>query len=156
MIRLTIVLLVSGLIVQISNAVACVCTGIPPLAEAVEESDAVFRGRVITIEPNDFWPEDLDRVTFDVKACWKGTFQDTLALRTFNDEVSCGFPFSVGEEYLVFALESGGLITSNCTRTKHILEAEEDLVGLGVPKAVPVLPSSWGILKQRWFQPSNP
>ena len=46
--------------------------------------------------------------------------------------------FRVGEKYLVFAgMRDGKLFTGNCSRTKRVEYAQEDLQQLGVPLVVP-------------------
>ena len=58
--------------------------------------------------------------------------QPVLKLTTSRMEASCGYPFEMGQSYLVYAfgLESS-LETHLCTRNQPLAAAAEDLSGLG-------------------------
>lgn len=129
---------------QVTYACSCVVPA-PPL-EAMENSTAVFEGTVISIKkPSGLLQSSADpeQVTFQVGARWKGEVGEQLTLSTAQSSDSCGFEFTEGERYLVYARgeadgggekgneESGGLTTSLCSRTAEYVHAQEDLNELG-------------------------
>jgi len=98
-------------------AFACRCLPPPPPAEALGESDLVFHGFVLAIEPVDEWSI---RVELQVLQTWKGPAdQDTIQVHTANNGAACGVFFEEPREYLVYAFSSEGRFhTNSCTRTK--------------------------------------
>lgn len=91
---------------------ACSC-GTLPFEEAVERSSEIFLGTVIKIElEKELFPSRASEslpmmrkqfwvVTLEVSKKWKGSKKNKILVKqTFN---SCEFPFTFGEEYLVFA-----------------------------------------------------
>ena len=83
---------------------ACSYDAPPPPVEALEEADAVFYGRVVSLE---YWREDQYQlgihVTFEVAGLWKGTVASTVGVNTLALEPTCGFPFAIHGDYLVYA-----------------------------------------------------
>jgi hypothetical protein len=129
----TLVLLLVIVAVDRVHACSCVTPG-PPAAE-LEAATAVFSGKVlradvgggeVTSSADPVW------VGFQVFSVWKGPALTTLVVTTARESASCGYPFEVGREYLVY---SGGtwdaLGVSLCSRTRLLAEAEADLVVLG-------------------------
>jgi hypothetical protein len=124
-----------------------------PIAE-LNRSGAVFAGKVVAIDaPSglptltrsfpfiDFQSSSADpvSVTFDVSDVWKGPAYRRMVLTTSRESASCGYPFQLGETYLVYAADRGdGLTTHLCSRTNSISQAQPDLVALG-PGAAPTL-----------------
>ncbi|HEY0980013.1 MAG TPA: peptidoglycan-binding protein [Candidatus Paceibacterota bacterium] len=77
-------------------------------AEKMNESDAVFVGTVTDISQG-----ELRRtVTFDVSAYWKGTISKKQTVTTASDSAACGYAFTVGMKYIVYANESDGRLTT--------------------------------------------
>ena len=74
---------------------------------------------------------------------WKGSFGGRVEIYTSYGGGDCGYPFVVGNEYLVYAYRapSGRLVTSICGRTRPIAEAREDLSALGP-----------GVRPRRWWK----
>ena len=132
------------------STLGCSCAPPPELSVAVGQADAVFAGRVVglTLNPaspedptSSFMPEDLV-VTFVVSRVWKwptgeagdGITRMTAIVMTAFTCCVCGYPFEIGETYLVFAQgDADSLRTSICTRTVHWAEASEDVDALGDP-----------------------
>ena len=117
----------------------CVCYSDSP-AEALEEADAVFIGVVVEkgraqqffscdgpnlrVEPpvssGGSYP-----VKLQVSTVWKGRVRETMIVRAGG---GCGFDFSVGTEYLVYAR---GSFVSVCSATVRASRAQEHLQVLG-------------------------
>jgi hypothetical protein len=127
------VLALIGLLITATPAVACDFDAPPPPQEALDEAAAVFSGEVIEIEPVDDDPsEQYLAVTFDVHRVWKGVERSPVMVETHRDEATCGYPFEVGESYLVYAHSNGSpLTTALYHRTRPLERANEDLEALG-------------------------
>lgn len=145
------------LLFSIGSAAQCeelACSCLSPLAldEALVASDAVFIGTVEGLaevleplalsqdarEPTVGAPRRIVRL--EVLGVWKGPRSEKAEIRTGLSTADCGFPFEVGETYLVFANDDEGrLSTGSCSRTAAIEAAIEDLLALGPP---PINPSS--------------
>jgi hypothetical protein len=115
------------------TSLACTCMhlrGDP--AAGFTAAAAVFSGRVLAItegeaSPLTPWLKDL-AVKFRVERSWKSIRKDEVTVFTVNTSSLCGFPFEVGERYLVYAHASGEkLRTDICTRTRLLMSAQEDL-----------------------------
>lgn len=134
--RLWPLVLVAGvLLLTPGRALACLCVapGLP--AEEMARSAAVLAGRVLRIDaPRGGMVSTGDpvHVVFQVERVWKGPAVHNLVIVTARHSVSCGFPFEVGQEYLVYARAvEGELHTSICSRTAPLAAAGEDLAALG-------------------------
>jgi hypothetical protein len=119
---------------------ACSCAERPSPARALEQSSAVFSGTVIEIAPFENELENIGflmkRVTFRVIETWKGTNTATKVVLTGNGGGDCGYVFTLGAEYLVYASsvstpEFNGFSTSVCTRNSLLSTADEDRQFLG-------------------------
>ena len=110
---------------------ACSCVPSPPPRQALDETDAVFAGRVLEIRQanGDNYPALL-AVTLWVERPFKGFFIETVNVLTARDSASCGFPFKKGERYFIYAHqgEGGTLHVSLCSRTARIQDARDDLL----------------------------
>ncbi len=123
------------------TASACTCVEPPPPLEALEAADLVFAGLVIEIlEPDSSMFTRSFR--FAAKRRWKGPVTDTMRVETAWSSASCGYPFEVGETYLVYAYEGNVFAnpysTNLCTRTRPLADAAEDLAALGEGSPVAV------------------
>lgn len=118
-------------------AYACSCLASPSPTEAMETSTAVFSGQVISIEDAQ-WDY---KVTFDVDTQWKGETRSTLVIHTAQSSSTCGYPFTEGETYLVYAHnQENTLEVSHCGRTTKITQAEDDINALSRPFDSPISP----------------
>ena len=127
--------------VFVSMAVfACSCAPLPDVATALDRADAVFAGRVIGLELVPRYNEDptVSFLTEDLivrlvaSSCWKGDVELETVFYTAFTCCVCGFPFAIGESYIIYAIKDGdSLRTSMCTRTRLLVDASEDLVILG-------------------------
>ena len=128
------------------EAFACSCAEPPAPPIALDAASAVFRGTVVAIDvPGGEIVSSANpkRVTFAVGDVWKGPAYTQLVVTTARDGASCGFPFELKREYLVYASgPATQLRTSLCGRTRATadLQSAEDLAALGqgtVPKESP-------------------
>ena len=104
-----------------SYACSCVPAGSP--SEALAKSDSVFRGVVLsitTVEREDgIWgSDDPVAVEISVSEVWKGSTSRTRTLETVRSEVSCGFEFELGAEYMVYTHDDSSV--SLCSRTHSV------------------------------------
>lgn len=135
--------LLSGLLVARPTVVyACSCAEPPSPSETKEWSAAVFSGKAISIKQKKapiLSSGDPVMVTFQVDRVWKGNMGSTTVVTTAMSSESCGYEFTEGLEYLVYARNeqnSGVLHTTLCDRTALLSEAAADLQELG-PSSLP-------------------
>jgi hypothetical protein len=116
-----------------SDAAACSCVSGIPICESFWKTPIVFDGDVLRIEripdsarPSAFRLRRL--VTFTVNRAYRGGVEGTIQIATGSSGADCGYPFEVGDRYLVYAHDSGGtLSTGICSRTRPLSKAAEDL-----------------------------
>lgn len=127
---------------SVVDAFACTC-GLPlrnvslkqQVIEARKKSKAVFSGQVVEITANPGVYYIV--VKLKVEKTWKSILGEDVSIVTGRGGGDCGFPFTVGETYLVYAYGSGKhkLGTNICQRTATIKEAAEDVKILEKRKA---------------------
>lgn len=126
-------------LVQPNCAFACSCVPPGTPAEELTQSDAVFQGRVVSVQtPNKPIESsaDVTTITFETSKAWKGQITPTLTLTTPGSSASCGVTFEQGQEYVVYAhLNEGKLTTNLCSRTNTVANAAEDIAALGTGQA---------------------
>ncbi|MBD7984383.1 hypothetical protein H9649_07315 [Sporosarcina sp. Sa2YVA2] len=134
-----------------TDAVACSCIMPPPPDQALNEANAVFSGEVIEITDNMKLINGNGRtVKFKVDESWKGIESGEVAITTGNNEADCGFPFEVGQSYLVYASSNGmydskSLTTSICNRTVQLANATEDLKVFGEGEKIDTVAEEVGV-----------
>lgn len=120
-----------------SEVSACSCVMPPPPEEALNSADAVFSGEVVDIVDNKGMLNGNGvTVYFEVDESWKGINKSEVSVTTGYNDGDCGFPFEVGQSYLVYAstgdmYRSNALSTTICQRTTNLANATEDLNVLG-------------------------
>jgi hypothetical protein len=116
------------------RASACSCMKLTP-QEGFTSSTAVFTGEVTDIRKNESTPFGGREVTLRVKKLWKGDPRKTIEVHTAGSSAACGYPFKIGETYLVYAVsdEADPMRVSLCSRTAPVDQAKEDLSYLGKP-----------------------
>lgn len=135
--RLSLLLIVVGVIAVARPTCAYACSCRPPgtPAEELGQSDAVFRGTVVSVKaPSGPVTSSADNttVTFSVSTVWKGQITQTGTISTPGSSASCGVTFEQGKEYVVYGrLNEGSLTTNLCSRTGTIENATEDIAALG-------------------------
>ncbi len=119
---------------------ACSCVENPPPAEALEGADYVFTGTVTMIKSTNPAPggQSFPKTTvkLDVQSVYKGNVGGKFSIETAESSAACGFTFSEGESYIVYAYagDGGGApSTSLCSRTATLSDAGVDIDALGEP-----------------------
>lgn len=110
-------------------ALACSCLEPPPPAEAMALATTVFVGTVV----NHSEKGRQSTYEFAVSETFKGAVQEKMVVRSATDSATCGYNFTVGERYLVYAFGKDERLSTNlCTRTRSAngSEAEDELVAL--------------------------
>jgi hypothetical protein len=137
-------LLVLGLVALLPDcASACTCAEMlggqqERAVRALEQATAVFAGQVVNIrkgEPAGAWQPATLAVSFRVSEVWKGPEQQTLQVSTASQGPACGYRFSEGREYLVYAMGRGMKVNAY-GETKPLSEVRADLEVLGDGAAV--------------------
>ncbi|MEH7444246.1 hypothetical protein V7201_18185 [Bacillus sp. JJ1122] len=119
---------------------ACKCVEPPTAARELERSQAVFSGKVLDIKDKRNSKGYISKsVLFEVKNTWKGVTQSQIIITTGQGGGDCGFTFTKGQEYLVYANESEmygakTLVTLICDRTNDLTALKDDLPILGAGK----------------------
>ena len=117
-------LLVPALVVVgASSALACSCVPRQPDHKAIEDAAAVFSGTVVDAE--DGADAGLEPVTwvFEVDTVHKGDVSPTHEVTSHTQSAACGFAFTEGKRYVVFAYEEAGeLQTNSCLNTRALAE----------------------------------
>lgn len=135
--KIILFLFIVGSLLVVNTAIvnACSCIQPAPPQESLEQSTAVFAGKVVDIDvPSGIVIRSTDpvKVTFEVSKIWKGPDYKTLVLTTARGGASCGYPFKQNEEYIVYTYgEEDKLSTGICSRTRLLASAQEDLQELG-------------------------
>lgn len=109
---------------------ACSCGPTLTYLEELEEADAVFAGKVVSIEHR----EGVTLVTFNASQVWKGPVAQTLLVATNSSSPACGLGwwFEEGKEYLVYAyVYPDAYGTGMCGRTTELEPARKTLEALG-------------------------
>lgn len=135
------VLSILWLLGNAGQAHACKCVVPGPPSEEIEKFDAVFAGRVVSIEHNfdpnatPLGPGDYTTIGFEVSAVWKGAVHEDMYVTTPPTGGSCGFAFEERQEYIVYAHDGvspdEGYRVSICSRTALLSEAQADLDAFG-------------------------
>jgi hypothetical protein len=88
-----------------AGADACSCAGPGPPCEAAWQVSAVFLGRVVSIEPSGQAESGYGgrRVEFTVLEAYRGIQSVQVRVLTGFGQGDCGYPFKVGEAYVVEA-----------------------------------------------------
>lgn len=117
---------------SVSRVMGCSCGGPGMVKYEFAGSQAVFLGEVVRIEkhnPSSEW-SDL-AVTLQIEKSWKGTSGALVKVVTAPHSAACGFPFRVGQRYLVYGHQSSvALHTDICTRTKVAVNIEKEIAEL--------------------------
>ena len=125
-----------------NNIFACSCLPAKSAAQELEQSTAVFSGKVIKIKRHKQAGNIFNsvEVIFSVQKAWKGVKKKTVSVFTSSNSAACGFNFKEKQTYLVYASGQveGNLSTTICSRTKSLKDAREDLRELGAVKGMAV------------------
>jgi hypothetical protein len=112
------------------NSYACSCSlqqgSIKKLVgKAYKDSTTVFSGEVVEIKQES--GKYYITVLFKVNKSYKGKSFATLKVSTGRGGGDCGYPFKVGEKYLVYAYGKADdeLGSSICSRTSLLADTED-------------------------------
>ena len=113
-----------------SVAQACSCYPTPPPLEAIKGASAVFLAEIKEIADSEsIGAGGLNKkVTCEVKKIWKGVGKKTIEISTEANTASCGFEFSKGQTYLIYANgpDQDHLSVSLCSRTHVFMPVNDD------------------------------
>ncbi len=135
----SVTLLVVGLLALLPDcASACSCA-MPPGTQqerterALAKSSAVFAGEVVDLKKGDkIWSSvPSTMVSFRVSEVWKGPERETLEVSTPSQGGACGYPFSEGRKYLVYAEGKKRMKVDSCGETTPLSEVSANLEALG-------------------------
>lgn len=132
------VIILSGSFPSVTSA--CSCAELPTAAEELERSKAVFSGKVLDIKEKRSAQGYITKsVRFEVTKTYKGVEQSQIIITTGQGGGDCGFNFTEGQEYLVYANDSDmygakALVTGICDRTNYLTALKDDLPILGAGK----------------------
>jgi hypothetical protein len=130
------------LLLPARQAAACSCASSGPPCQNYFHVAAVFAGTVTSISevpdpdapplrPNEIRIARSVRVEFALSQSFRGDLTGaTVSVTTAGSGPACGYTFTVGEQYLVYAYrpEGGsGLAVSLCSRTRPLANATDDL-----------------------------
>jgi hypothetical protein len=114
-----------------TRADACKCAPQTSACEEFARVDAVFVGRVVSIQPATDTPKfGSRRVQIAVVDALRGVSPGSVTVRTYPaDGGSCGYPFVEGETYLVYAFqpEAGVLVATMCGRTRLAADVPDEI-----------------------------
>ena len=117
-----------GCVISLTPTAAstCSCAAAGSSCEAAWQADAVFIGRVVSIEAS---TSGRRSVQLSVTETFRGPHLPQVTLVTGSGGPDCGYPFRTGESYVVYAYRSptGQLSTSSCSRTQPVTTAADDL-----------------------------
>jgi hypothetical protein len=138
----TAVVCLTVLLASAAELHACSCSFAGPPCEATWEAGAVFVGRVVgatTSAQNPLIAAAPElRVRVRVLEAFRGDARGFVDVFTPSESSACGFAFSIGETYLVYARSGGGrLFVGLCSRILRIDEAAADLAYLRGPAKLP-------------------
>lgn len=101
-------------------------------SEKMNESTAVFVGTVTAINQT----QTGNTASFDVSAYWKGNVSKKQDVSTASDSAGCGYSFTVGAKYIVYANSSDGKITTGlCGFTTPADDAKIQALGTAMTPA---------------------
>ncbi|WP_404427909.1 hypothetical protein LG296_08160 [Ureibacillus chungkukjangi] len=120
-----------------TSSFACSCGQPGSAVEEMDRSDFVFSGKVLDIQDTNkslFSQSSagLLEIHFEVSNTWKGVNETEALIFTERESASCGYNFTIDEEYLVYGNNEGGKKrVSLCSKTTLMSEAAADLNLLG-------------------------
>ncbi len=120
---------------------SCSCMSEEPPDVAFKNMEAVFIGKVISIENNSVYEETENgfsytsasniQVKFEIITSYKGDRAEQTIINTGVGGGDCGYEFILGKKYVVYAYfrDKGKkeLATNICVRTDLLENAKEDI-----------------------------
>lgn len=125
-----------------TEAQACSCRR-PDVSRSVDSADLVFQGHVASVQgawksrKGSASPWPVADFLFQVERVWKGHIGKSVTVSTSPQTASCGYPFVVGDTYVVFAYAEPdttgavqGYRTSLCDPNASVSEAAAIIAAL--------------------------
>jgi hypothetical protein len=135
-------------------ASACSCTNELTLEEEFGYAWTVFSGRVLAVQPSVEVNAPPLAIIIQPLERWKGPLGDPQVVYTNLDEATCGYPFEVGQDYLIFTTLTYVGITYSPAHFTHLCAKTSPLAGnvfvplLPAPQLpTPTRQATWGRLK---------
>jgi len=103
------------------QAFACTCVPSPDNLFPISyfNYDVIFTGKVINGDP----------VHFNIYRAFKGVSGNEITIYTSPSATSCGYPFEVGKEYVVYGSKTDyGIRTGLCTGTTELSNAKGSII----------------------------
>lgn len=131
-----------GLLFVYQSAAACSCYTNPTPLVALQESAIVFEGTLLGFSDADTTDSVLS-AHLEVSRSWKGVESTQIRVEDYGryfpsidhfSFTSCSVYWMIGKTYVVYAYdlpEGMPYFTHNCTRTRPVEYAQEDLAALG-------------------------
>ncbi|MEK7583153.1 MAG: hypothetical protein AAB483_01990 [Patescibacteria group bacterium] len=116
---------------KIPTAYACSCMQPRPAIFSYFGYDDIFSGRVTEVTWSKPITSSMDpvKVSFEVYKSYKGVHDKKITITTASSEVSCGYEFQKGGEYMVYAYtDNGDLSVSLCSNTSLLSEGQKDIL----------------------------
>lgn len=123
------------MLLSMPSVASCTCADARSVAEELKSADAVFTGRVESVKPVDpEKPHGRIAITFAVWRGYKRVKESSIVLKGWAHS-TCSFPFQARKLYMVYAFQTAAkeFVSHNCSRTRLIQEAGEDLQQLPEP-----------------------
>lgn len=112
------------------EALACSCRPYESTEHAFRQADVVFVGRVANLTSFDVESQTSTRAELTVRKIWKGEGREITVL-TAGSTAACGFPFEKGQQYLIFAYDTGENVSTNlCSGSKNLSQAGHEIMDL--------------------------
>ena len=139
---------------QAGTARACSCTGPVNLCTEMSWSSAIFAGTVTSLAVVPGSGGELLDATLTRIASWKGLPGAVVTVRTPATQGLCGWPFTVGQSYLLFVSGGPTVYSINlCSTWSRLYNPADPIIPLlGVPCSTPALVTTWGLMKSGLVQ----
>jgi hypothetical protein len=135
---------------------ACSCLLSPTGCDRLTDADAIFLGTATSKQLGENRPVNgavssvvPSLVRFSVTEAYNGVTKSEVEVATTEGCCACGYPFQVGHEYLVYAYQQEGkLTTSICTATQPARTATALIQQLQARKSALLAASVFGEVKR--------
>lgn len=115
----------------VTNTYSCDCVS-TSFKEAIENYESIFSAKVLNITdiPESCYKGDCLAVTVELEIIenFREANMDTITVYTGKYTPSCGYPFEVGNSYLVYVSnQNENYNVSLCSRTSLLEKAADDI-----------------------------
>lgn len=120
--RLNIILLV--FILLSFKSYSCTCINKLNVKDAIKSNDYIFVGKVQKIDLVNIESREFFKILFEVKSRFKGKIKKYITIHTPPDSNTCGFPFDLKSEYIVYANLYKNVNVTKSKKLKNIIETD--------------------------------